>query len=792
MGIQIHELTALNRAPQTGDVLAVDTGTTTNKVDYSALRGAVLTDAVRTDDDQNLTDAQKAQAIENIGAATQADVTAIEDEIGNTTLPTTAQTITGAITEVANGAVRYDIAQSLTSSEQIRARNNIGAANGAEQMILVQNYGKCLRFNEQTLTESQKTQARTNIGAASEADTDALETLVGNTTLPTTAQTVTGAIAEHETDISGINSAIGTVPSGANLQGEVDDLKSAFLSKISLVSGIWNTNGTTSYANTRGRSISKYDIQDYSSISFPSGYVGRLYLWNDSMSGGSTSDWANEIDLTPYYSLSYARYFAIVVKDGTDDTTDISSLLSTIASGIIFTKATKKAYAEAIKAQNDLQEFKNDGVVFESGSFSGDGVSKLANTSRMRTVNVIDLTKVSALAMPTGYELSAYLLDGTKTKISQTSYLSSITFLEVEPTAKYANVFLKKSDDASGDISAYVNVVNSGITVQTVSENSNYEVVLPFNDFAPDLSIFKTDGGYSTDFAPQSKYIRITNGVTAFISTNGNDSNDGLTVATPKKTLESALSISNVQTVIALEGTYKAGTNYTAGLRMTQAINLVGLGEVIFDNENNAPITFARSAYCENIHFKRGNDNNVIFEDYNGDSTFVLYKCIFSESSALNGVRIYGGTAYVVECVCHDNAYDGFNYHNKDSTPNKTVEIDCESYNNGKIDLDLDAGNTSNATTIHGDCIIVRVNGDYKACHGAIVADQGKYSVNYGCKAGLSTITSATYDNRKANYWATQSVEMWLYDCDSYGSKYDTYCAGTATLHSNRTYPSMG
>lgn len=130
MGIQIHELTALNRAPQTGDVLAVDTGTTTNKVDYSALRGAVLTDAVRTDDDQNLTDAQKAQAIENIGAATQADVTAIEDEIGNTTLPTTAQTITGAI-------------------------------------------------------------------------------------------------AEHETDISNINSAIGTVPSGSNLQGEVDDLKSA-------------------------------------------------------------------------------------------------------------------------------------------------------------------------------------------------------------------------------------------------------------------------------------------------------------------------------------------------------------------------------------------------------------------------------------------------------------------------------------------------------------------------------------------------------------------------------------
>lgn len=322
MGIQIHELTALNRAPQTGDVLAVDTGTTTNKVDYSALRGAVLTDAVRTDDDQNLTDAQKAQAIENIGAATQADVTAIEDEIGNTTLPTTAQTITGAITEVANGAVRYDIAQSLTSSEQIRARNNIGAANGAEQMILVQNYGKCLRFTEQTLTESQKTQARTNIGAASEADTDALETLVGNTTLPTTAQTVTGAIAEHETDISNINSAIGTVPSGANLQGEVDDLKSA-INKVKVVgeltqlvkngnfedSSYWDKNfATLSVVNnectfTVSNATNSQFLQN--NVPFEAGHIYILkFTARGSKAGAISFSGGNTIDYPFYFDLT--------------------------------------------------------------------------------------------------------------------------------------------------------------------------------------------------------------------------------------------------------------------------------------------------------------------------------------------------------------------------------------------------------------------------------------------------------------------------------------------------------
>ena len=42
MGIQIHELNALSRAPQTGDVLAIDTGTDTAKIDYNALSTAII------------------------------------------------------------------------------------------------------------------------------------------------------------------------------------------------------------------------------------------------------------------------------------------------------------------------------------------------------------------------------------------------------------------------------------------------------------------------------------------------------------------------------------------------------------------------------------------------------------------------------------------------------------------------------------------------------------------------------------------------------------------------------
>ena len=83
-------------------------------------------------------------------------------------------------------------------------------------------------FSEaQSLSTAEKQQARNNIAAGDAADVTTIQALIGDTALPTTAQTITGAIAEHETDISDIKSAIGTVPSGGNLQGEMDGLKSA-------------------------------------------------------------------------------------------------------------------------------------------------------------------------------------------------------------------------------------------------------------------------------------------------------------------------------------------------------------------------------------------------------------------------------------------------------------------------------------------------------------------------------------------------------------------------------------
>ena len=101
------------------------------------LASQVSDGAVRYDEAQTLTEAQKAQARENIGATA--------------------------------GAVRYDEAQTLTEVQKAQARTNIGV----DDIAGVVKYGQ-----SQTLTDAEKTQARTNIGAASSAQFSSVEQAV--------------------------------------------------------------------------------------------------------------------------------------------------------------------------------------------------------------------------------------------------------------------------------------------------------------------------------------------------------------------------------------------------------------------------------------------------------------------------------------------------------------------------------------------------------------------------------------------------------------------------------------
>ena len=470
------------------------------------------------------------------------------------------------------------------------------------------------------------------------------------------------------------------------------------------------------------------------------------------------------------------------------------------------------------KAQNESIQDINYKVLGESlfetmyqggfgGATQGNSINVLSinsDTNRIRSFNsdtkgfILEANHDLYISADDGYEY-AYQVYSVSSNIALDAFGWISTHTHINKNEDVYFIFMgKKSDgsnistsDASHFRVSYYESPSIKEELDSILNNTN-KIDFPFT-FNIGVNVYKNENKYITDFRPQSKAITSSNGVVVFLSPNGNDSNDGLTVLTPKKTFASALAVTNVLTLILLEGTYSAGTHFTAGLQITTPINMIGIGNVIIDNvSNQMPIRTYRSLYCENIHFRHG-ANTLIVELSTSDREACFYHCTFSESNTVNGLSVLGGTCYVVECVAYGNAYDGFNYHKVSGDggiSNNCIEIDCVSYGNGTYNLDGVDGQSSNATTSHDNSKIVRVNGEYYACHGGVVADKECNSANYGCKTGISTVTNySSYPDRMSNYWCSYGT-MWLYDCISYGSKYDTARVNGGMIISDTVYSS--
>ena len=164
-----------------------DTETLTAEID------ALPNKFVRYDAAQTLTEAQKTQARNNIGAGTGGGGT--------------------------DGAVLYNQAQSLTDDQKAQARANIGAGTGGGSAD-----GAVLYNAEQTLTADQKAQARTNIEAARSNNCVYAETNPASTNFP------------YFTKIS----------DNSGTQSSVDSL---FVGPLAATSGNWLGYGTFRYNN---------------------------------------------------------------------------------------------------------------------------------------------------------------------------------------------------------------------------------------------------------------------------------------------------------------------------------------------------------------------------------------------------------------------------------------------------------------------------------------------------------------------------------------------------------------
>ena len=129
---------------------------------------------------QSLSSGQKSQARENIGAAAAGDIPDVTDVLRysaqslSSDQQAQARENIGAISRTDMDVCVQVYAQTFNSTEQAQARSNIGAAAASA----IPDVSDVLRYSVQSLTTGQKSQARENIGAADAIVVEELENVV--------------------------------------------------------------------------------------------------------------------------------------------------------------------------------------------------------------------------------------------------------------------------------------------------------------------------------------------------------------------------------------------------------------------------------------------------------------------------------------------------------------------------------------------------------------------------------------------------------------------------------------
>ena len=158
--------------------------------------------------DQTLTEEQKRQARENIGAGTSSFGGSYDDLTDKPVIPQVPQDI-----------VKYS-QQTLTEEQKQQARENIGAGTSSfsgsyddltDKPVIPQVPQDIVKYSQQTLTEEQKQQARENIGAGTSSFSGSYDELTDKPELPSTWVTSVGGLTGK------VNIGKGITTSGTSL-----------------------------------------------------------------------------------------------------------------------------------------------------------------------------------------------------------------------------------------------------------------------------------------------------------------------------------------------------------------------------------------------------------------------------------------------------------------------------------------------------------------------------------------------------------------------------------------------
>lgn len=363
---------------------------------------------------------------------------------------------------------------------------------------------------------------------------------------------------------------------------------------------------------------------------------------------------------------------------------------------------------------------------------------------------------------------------------------NGLTLLEVENGAKAANVDVTRNETTTS-LQTILNGMNDSQRISYFDEGT-------FRAYIP---VFKTqDGKFGTDYDFTAN--RIEGNTTAYVSPSGLNTNDGLTPATPKLTINAAYAL-DVSTIILMAGTYTAGTHFTAGSELAD-INIIGIGDVTIDANGGAPIKVTGDFYAEDIAFVNGNHGSLWTYVTTNSKKQTFVRCKFNGSlrdtesigsaQSLGGLRAQGGTLFLYQCEASSNGYDGLNYHSAPDSTSATAphvtEVECYGYYNGMTS----SYESCNGSTAHDGAQVLRLNCRFGCAHGGVVADvhSGTISWNIGCDVFSPIDLGSSKRTYQANYFCATSAVMHLVGCKSNGGYYDISCFGSGVVYTDNAY----
>ena len=208
--------------------------------------------------------------------------------------------------------------------------------------------------------------------------------------------------------------------------------------------------------------------------------------------------------------------------------------------------------------------------------------------------------------------------------------------------------------------------------------------------------------------------------------------------------------------------------------RNITGISLSDHGLILSSSMVNTIFEGGMDLYLENVTIygstnplhARSTSSNDVLRVFGKDSNF-----LFSGDENKDAVMLQGTTLSIFQnCKAGHSLKDGFNYHARHGIIPKSIEINCQGFENGN-----DADDNDQGSTTHDGGSIIRVGGAYYRNKGANIAEDatgntGTESLNLGV---VGFESNSPMEARAVNFDCYDGVNMWLDGCVGYGSPYD-------------------